>query len=202
MLSHNHIDTGDFSVFCDGAPVFIDAGVGTYTRRTFDKDRYTIWSMNGEYHNIPTINGTPQDKGKVYASKDAIYDEASGRLSIDMTDVYPLTAQIENYRREAVIESGKAIVRDTVTSKIDGEIIFNLLAVAEPKLVEAGKMIVCGKVVEFDPSLNLSYDVPDCTWEETQVLPEHWGVEKFYRIRLRGALKANKPKTFTLAVCK
>lgn len=202
MLSHNHIDTGDFSVFCDGEPVFIDAGVGTYTRRTFDKDRYTIWSMNGEYHNIPTINGVPQDKGKVYASKDAVYDEISGGLSIDMTGVYPAGAQLENYRREAVIESGKAIVKDYVTSKIDGEIIFNLLTVAEPKLLGKGRMEVCGKVVEFDPSLEFSFDNPDCTWEETQVLPEHWGIEKFYRIRLRGSLEAEKIKAFTLAVCK
>ena len=155
------------------------------------------WSVN-----IPTINGVPQDKGGVYASKDAVYDEASGGLSIDMTGVYPASAQLENYRREAVIEGGKAKICDTVTSKIDGEIIFNLLTVSEPKLIEAGKMIVCGKVVEFDESLEFSFDNPDCTWEETQVLPEHWGIEKFYRIRLRGTLEAEKTKAFTLAVCK
>ena len=84
----------------------------------------------------------------------------------------------------------------------DGEVIFNLLTVSEPKLIEAGKMEVCGKVVEFDPSLEFTFDNPDCTWEETQVLPEHWGIEKFYRIRLRTALKADEEKTFTLAVCK
>ena len=202
MLSHNHIDTGDFSVFCDGEPIFIDAGVGTYTRRTFDKDRYTIWSMNGEYHNIPTINGVPQDKGGVYRSKDAIYHEMTGALSIDMTSVYPAAANLEHYRRKAVIEDGKAIITDTITSKIDGEVIFNLLTVAEPKLIEAGKMEVCGKVVDFDPSLEFSFDNPDCTWEETEVLPEHWGIEKFYRIRLRAPLKAGVEQTFTLAVCK
>jgi hypothetical protein len=202
MLSHNHIDTGDFTVFCDGKPIFIDAGVGTYTRRTFDKDRYTIWSMNGEYHNIPTINGVPQIQGKVYASKDAIYNEATGGLDIDLTGAYSGDAQIEEYRREAVIEGGKAIIKDTITSKIDGEVIFNLLTVAEPRLLGKGKMEVCGRLVDFDESLEFSFDSPDCTWEETAVLPSQWGIEKFYRIRLKSALKAGEKHTYKLVVNK
>ena len=202
MLSHNHIDTGDFSIFCDGEPIFIDAGVGTYTRRTFDKDRYTIWSMNGEYHNIPTINGIPQKSGRGYASKDAIYDETTGGLNIDLTDAYHADAKIENYRREAVIEDGKAIICDTVTSKIDGEIIFNLLTIAEPKLLGKGRMEVCGRAVEFDQSLEFNFDSPDCTWEETENLPKQWGIEKFYRISLKAALKAEEKYTFRLVVNK
>jgi hypothetical protein len=202
MLSHNHIDTGDFTVFCDGKPIFIDAGVGTYTRRTFDKDRYTIWSMNGEYHNIPTINGVPQVQGRVYASKDAVYNEATGGLDIDLTGAYHGDAQIEEYRREAVIEGGKAIIKDTITSKIDGEVIFNLLTIAEPRLLGKGKMEVCGRLVDFDESLEFSFDSPDCTWEETAVLPSQWGIEKFYRIRLKSALKAGEKHTYKLVVNK
>jgi hypothetical protein len=201
-LSHNHNDTGDFTVFCDGKPIFIDAGVGTYTRRTFDKDRYTIWSMSGEWHNIPTINGVFQRSGKVYASKDAVYNEQTGGLSIDLTEAYHESAQVEEYRREAVIDNGKAVVTDTVTLKNDGEIIFNLLTVSEPKLLEKGKMEVCGKVVDFDEDLEFSFDSPDCTWEETEILPVHWGIEKFYRIRLRAALDAGEKKTFKLTVNK
>ena len=201
-LSHNHNDTGDFTVFCDGKPIFVDAGVGTYTRRTFDKDRYTIWSMSGEYHNIPTINGVYQCSGRMYKSKDAIYDEMSGGLSIDLTDAYKSDAEIAEYRRAAVIEDGKAVVTDTITSKTDGEVIFNLLCVTKPRLEGEGIMIVGGKTVEFDPSLEFSFDIPDCSWEETRNLPAQWRVEKFYRIRLRGRLQAGKKQTFILAVCK
>jgi len=201
-LSHNHNDTGDFTVFCDGQPVFIDAGVGTYTRRTFDKDRYTIWSMSGEYHNIPTINGVYQKAGKVYASKDAIYDEESGGLSLDLTDAYAADADVEAYRREAVIDNGQAIITDTITSKKYGEVIFNLLTISEPTLLEAGKMQVGGRTVDFDPSLEFSFDVPDCTWEETQSLPSQWNIDRFYRIRLRSALSAGEERTFKLVVNK
>ena len=180
----------------------MDAGVGTYTRRTFDKDRYTIWSMSGEYHNIPTINGVYQCSGRMYKSKDAIYDEMSGGLSIDLTDAYKSDAEIAEYRRAAVIEDGKAVVTDTITSKTDGEVIFNLLCVTKPRLEGEGIMIVGGKTVEFDPSLEPSFDIPDCSWEETRNLPAQWGVENFYRIRLCGRLQAGKKQTFILAVCK
>ena len=202
MLSHNHNDTGDFTVFCDGKPIFVDAGVGTYTRRTFDKDRYTIWSMSGEYHNIPTVNGIFQKSGRHYASKDAIYDEESGGLSIDLTDAYPPAAAIKEYRRHGVIEEGCAIITDTITSLKDGEVVFNLLTVDEPRLISKGKMQVGGRIVSFDESLEFSFDIPDCTWEETEKLPEQWGVERFYRIRLRGALAADTKQIYRLSVIK
>jgi hypothetical protein len=201
-LSHNHNDTGDFTVFCDGKPIFIDAGVGTYTRRTFDRERYTIWSMSGEYHNIPTINGVFQRNGRQYASKDAIYDERTGGLSIDLTDAYAAEASIECYRREAVIEKERAVITDTLSLKTNGEVIFNFLTVAEPELLEAGRMMVNRRIVDFEPSLEFSFDSPDCTWEETEMLPSQWGTEKFYRIRLKAYLKAGEQKSFKLVVNK
>ena len=63
-------------------------------------------------------------------------------------------------------------------------------------------MEVCGRVVNFDESLEFSFDNPDCTWEETAILPSQWGIEKFYRIRLKSALKAGEEKTFKLIVNK
>lgn len=57
--SHNHNDAGTFSLYLHTTPVFIDAGVGTYTRQTFSSERYTIWTMQSNYHNLPMINGVP-----------------------------------------------------------------------------------------------------------------------------------------------
>jgi len=158
--------------------------------------------MSGEWHNIPTINGIFQQSGRRYASRDACYDEQTGRLSIDLTEAYPAEAAVEGYRREAVILDGKATVTDSITSKIDGEVIFNLLTITEPKLLAKGKMEVCGKAVDFDESLEFSFDSPDCTWEETTSLPSQWGIEKFYRIRLKTALMAGEKYTFKLVVNK
>ena len=52
-----------FSLYIDETPVLIDAGVGTYTRQTFGDERYTIWTMQSLFHNLPEINGTQQAFG-------------------------------------------------------------------------------------------------------------------------------------------
>ena len=64
--SHNHNDAGSFSLWVNNMPVIIDAGVGTYTRQTFSSERYTIWTMQSNYHNLPMINGVPQKYGRQY----------------------------------------------------------------------------------------------------------------------------------------
>lgn len=198
--SHNHLDIGNFVIFCDGVPIFIDAGVGTYTARTFNQDRYTIWSMRSEYHNIPTINGIDQSPGRHFAAENAQFDENSGKLSLDLTNAYPKSAKLEAYTRSAVIEDGKAIVCDTITSAENGEISFNLLCNCEPKLVGSGCFTVHGKRVEYDASLKMSIDCPDTSLVETQILPARWDCEKIYRIRLHATLDAYKKYTFKLVV--
>src|SRR5690606_33478995 len=55
--SHNHNDVGDSMVYADGNPVIIDVGSGTYTARTFSRDRYKLWFNTSAYHNVPAING-------------------------------------------------------------------------------------------------------------------------------------------------
>ena len=66
--SHNHNDVGSFIVYADGHPLFIDPGVGTYRKETFNSDRYKIWSMQSGYHNLPQINGVDQMQGKQFAA--------------------------------------------------------------------------------------------------------------------------------------
>ena len=74
--SHNHNDIGTFILYKGSVPVFVDAGVGTYTKTTFGKDRYTIWSMQSGWHNLPVINGKCQMNGAKYKASDIV---ASGK---------------------------------------------------------------------------------------------------------------------------
>lgn len=200
--SHNHLDVGNFVIFCDGMPIFIDAGVGTYTARTFNSERYTIWSMRSEYHNLPTVNGIDQKPGRAYAAKNAQFDEESGKLTLDLTNAYPADAAIEAYVRSAVIENGKAIVCDELTSKKDGRVTFNLLCNTEPETVSAGCFKIHGKTVNYDPSLTLEIDSPDCSWIEAQKIPGSWNCDKLYRIKLTANLEAGKKQKYELKVCK
>jgi hypothetical protein len=200
--SHNHLDVGNFVVFCDGLPIFVDAGVGTYTARTFNSERYTIWSMRSEYHNVPTINGIDQRPGRVYAAKNAQFDKETGKLTLDLTGAYHTDAAIESYIRSAHIENGRAIVCDELTSKIDGSVTFNLLCNCKPENIEKGSFTIHGKLVTFDEGLTLEIDEPDCTWPETKNVPASWDCEMLYRIRLSAPLKAGVKQIFTLEVCR
>ena len=200
--SHNHLDVGNFVIFCDGNPIFIDAGVGTYTARTFNNERYTIWSMRSEYHNLPTINGVNQKPGRVFESKNAVFEEESGRLTLDLASAYPAEAAISEYIRSAVIENCKAIVTDTVSLKKDGEVTFNLLCNCKPENIEKGSFTIHGKTVKFDERLSFDMDSPDCTWVETKTIPSSWDCEAIYRIKLTAALKADETNTYILEVCK
>ena len=198
--SHNHLDVGNFVIFCDGMPIFIDAGVGTYTARTFNNERYTIWSMRSEYHNLPTLNGVDQKPGRGFAAKNAQFDEETGKLTLDLTAAYSADAEIASYIRSAVIENGKAVVCDEITSKKDGEVTFNLLCNCKPENIEKGSFTIHGKLVTFDESLTLEIDEPDCTWPETKNVPASWDCETIYRIKLKTPLKAGEKKTCSLAV--
>lgn len=71
--SHNHNDVGNFIVYADGSPLLIDIGVETYTAKTFSSNRYDIWTMQSQYHNLPTINGVQQKDGREYHDRMYIF---------------------------------------------------------------------------------------------------------------------------------
>lgn len=200
--SHNHLDVGNFVCFCDGKPIFIDAGVGTYTARTFNSERYSIWSMRSEYHNLPTINGINQSPGRAFCAKNAEFEEESGRLTLDLSSAYPASAELAYYTRSAVIEDGKAIVTDTIQSKKEGNITFNLLCNTKPENIEKGSFTIHGKTVKFDERLSLEIDEPDCTWVETKTIPASWNCETLYRIKLSAPLASDEKCIYALEVLK
>ena len=100
--SHNHNDVGTFILYVDGVPVFVDAGVGTYTKKTFSSDRYTIWSMCSDWHNLPVINGVTQKFGRAYRASSVKTSSArtSRQFSLNIEGAYPEEAQCTGWRRE------------------------------------------------------------------------------------------------------
>lgn len=116
--SHNHNDVGSFTIYKDGKPLFIDAGVETYTKKTFSPDRYDIWTMQSRYHNLPTFvdhgRETAQQAGEQYRAADVRYElgETACRISMDLRQAYP-DDRIRSYTRDAVLEKEKSItIRD------------------------------------------------------------------------------------------
>jgi hypothetical protein len=113
--SHNHNDVGNFVVFADGHPVLIDVGRPTYTRQTFSRDRYKIWSMQSAYHNVPTVNGVMQSPGRQYAARDVKHEANAecAQLTMDLAPGYPAQAQVESWQRTVRLVRGRHVeVRD------------------------------------------------------------------------------------------
>lgn len=114
--SHNHNDTGSFTVYKNGFPLLIDVGVESYTKKTFSPQRYEIWTMQSAYHNLPTVNGCMQRDGKEYGAADTQtrFGEDSCEIRMDIAPAYPAEAGLDHYIRHAVLMKGKEIrIRDT-----------------------------------------------------------------------------------------
>ena len=190
--SHTHADLGNVVVFHDGKPIFIDAGTGRYTKRTFGAERNNLWWIRSDHHNVPTVNGRMQMIGVDYVASDAVYDKENKTFSLNLKGAYPADAEIGAYTRTVALGEGSVTVVDDITSLKDGEITFNYLMNDEPTLVENGSFMVKGVRVEYDKSLDFSYDCPDLTMPETCEMSEAWNCERLYRVKLSATLKANE----------
>ncbi|RHO71297.1 heparinase [Parabacteroides sp. AF48-14] len=115
--SHNHNDAGTFSLYLNTTPIIIDAGVGTYTRQTFSPERYTIWTMQSNYHNLPMINGVPQQFGSQYKAEDVRFDPKRMSFSADLAAAYPEDAHVSRWVRSYKLDQNALKIGDSFTLK-------------------------------------------------------------------------------------
>lgn len=110
--SHNHNDTGSFTVYKNGSPLLIDVGVESYTKKTFSPQRYEIWTMQSAYHNLPTINGYMQKDGEAYHASDITYrlSDSICKIEMDILAAYPEEAGLSSYKRAASLIKGEEII--------------------------------------------------------------------------------------------
>lgn len=112
--SHNHNDVGNFIIYADGQPAIIDIGVGTYTRETFSKDRYKIFTMQSAWHNLPTINGTMQKEGIKYRASNVQYSDDGGdvHFSMNIAGAYPPEAGVRSWVRSLDFKGEEIVLRE------------------------------------------------------------------------------------------
>jgi hypothetical protein len=115
--SHNHNDAGTFSLWIDKTPILIDAGVGTYTRQTFGPERYSIWTMRSNYHNLPSVNGAEQQFGKHFKASDIRVDQKRKTLSMNIAGAYADDAKVQQWIRSYQLKDRELIVKDKFTLK-------------------------------------------------------------------------------------
>lgn len=115
--SHNHNDAGTFSLYINNTPILIDAGVGTYTRQTFSSERYSIWTMQSNYHNLPIINGVPQRFGQEYKATNVVCKEKQRYFSADISTAYPEEAAVNSWIRSYKLENKRLVITDKFSLK-------------------------------------------------------------------------------------
>lgn len=95
--SHNHNDTGSFILFLEGEPAVVDAGNMVYTAKTFSAERYTLWNVRAEWHNLPIIGGHEQREGSEHAAQ-KVHMTPDG-LEMNLEAAYDETAGIRELKR-------------------------------------------------------------------------------------------------------
>jgi len=167
--SHNHNDIGNFVVYRDGKPLLVDAGVETYTAKTFGPNRYDIWTMQSAYHSLlPTVDGVMQSPGEQYAAQDVAcrMDDAQAEFSLDIAGSYPPAAKIASWRRSVRLDRGVAVTisDDYALREPAAEVTVSLVTpcavdVSQPGVVQlserpilAGRVSASGQVA-YDPTI-------------------------------------------------
>jgi hypothetical protein len=111
--SHNHNDVGNFIVYKNGQPMIVDAGVGTYTAKTFSSERYDLWNMQSQWHNCPLINGVQQKEGSQFRAASVRY--VPDRLSMDISGAYPPAAAVSSWFRHWSLSGSVLTLTDDYT---------------------------------------------------------------------------------------
>ena len=187
--SHNHNDVGSFIVYGSQesgvksqeqlSPLFIDPAVGEYTAKTFSDDRYSIWTMQSQYHNLPQINGIDQKDGKEYAAK--VVSHKDGQLTLDIAGAYPAEAAVKSWKRTVIaMKSGVSVTEDYELSEYRQPTCLMLMTL-DPEALQR---------IHFDAN-QLSATIEDISDKLDPLLQHMWG-QKMYRIIL--SVKSTKTK--------
>ncbi len=186
---HNHNDVGTFVLYYNGLPVLVDVGVGTYVKDTFSDKRYTIWTMQSGYHNLPSINGYDQLFGEQYAAKGVKYSNRTKKSTFqcDIAAAYPAEAKVAEWVRSYTLNrGGNFVISDSWRlEEFITPSILNFMTVCHAELKDD-----CILLQSEGVSLQLKFNPKQvkATLENIPLtdstLKRNWGQDSITRIRL------------------
>lgn len=169
--SHNHNDLGTCVMYYNGKPCLIDIGRETYTAKTFSSRRYEIWTMQSQYHNIPTINGVQQSPGAKFKAKNAIFsaDDKKAIFAVDISDAYPENANVKKWVRSYVLERGKEfriLDKYELTKVANESTTLNFVTYCKVSEIAAGKLQLKGDGFTLELKFNSKAVSPKIEFNE------------------------------------
>lgn len=119
--SHNHNDVGSFILMQDGEPAVVDVGNMVYTAKTFSKERYTLWNVRADWHNLPMIGGSMQREGAEHAAREVTCTPDG--LEMNLEAAYDADAGVRELKRTFALsphglcltDHGELLSEQTVT---------------------------------------------------------------------------------------
>ena len=180
--SHNHNDIGNFIVYKAGKPVIIDVGVGKYTRDTFGPNRYTIWTMQSNYHNVAMFDGKGQMQGLNYASRNEVYSAEDKSIAMDIGGAYPQSYGIKEYRRTVKLQGGVVTFTDKIEVDHECEIDMVLMTHREPTVCEGGLLLAEDCVLTYPLGLTYECESVEPTGIDGMA---RWGSPVVYRLHFK-----------------
>jgi hypothetical protein len=187
--SHGHNDSGNFMVFSGGEPVFIDVGVEAYTAKTFGKDRYSIWTMQSGFHNLPTIGGVMQKEGDAFRASEVTYERGAEKTTVrgNLATAYPKAAGVQRWMRTLTLDraAGRVVLEEDFVLAGPREVQLNLMTAKEP-VVSGGTLRIGAVSVGFDAAL-WKAEVEKIALTDA-ALKWSWG-EAVWRVKLVGTME-------------
>ncbi len=193
--SHNHNDVGDFIVYASGQPVIIDVGLGTYTAKTFSKERYQLWYNSSAYHNLPVINGVQQMAGRKFGAREVQYrkDGNSATLHMDIAGAYPPEAGVSQWIRDVKMDRqlDRVTVTDDFTLTAAGRELTQTFMTVCPVDLQQGliRFNIPGErpvVLEYDAGTwSVKKELIDCSDPDEKRLTDNWSRRPITRLLLQ-----------------
>jgi len=188
LESHNHNDIGNFVVYVNGKPLFIDIGTEEYSVKTFSADRYEIWYIRSDYHNCVQVSGVDQIDGRDYYSQDVecVQDENVSRISMELKNAYPQDAGIVSWKRDIELNRKNQSIAITDNFSLDKSrpVSRFLVAAVKPEVTPDGiRFEVGGEKVLVQSSGDCDVIIEEIPLTESR-LRRNWG-EMLYRIILQ-----------------
>ena len=137
--SHNHNDVGSVTLYKNGAPLLIDVGVETYSKKTFSPQRYEIWTMQSSWHNLPEFEPESaqyqQQPGLEFAARDVAVSDALDAITMDIAPAYGAVPGLGFYRRRVQLSANGLTLQEK--TDFSRTVALTLMSVEKPA-VEGG----------------------------------------------------------------